>query len=203
MRTVQPRHSFIRTLLALLASFLMTVGTLWWAKLGTGMALEPLDATCARQPNFNGDEGTKIIGEWSWFPPGLRCSADYGGSAGWREFVSPSWWESLLPLALLGIALVWLLIAATATIRRTARQSGYGRAITQAPLLLLAIALVILSPPVALELTGALAVIWVPVALIVAAPLLVTVGLLARTRKPTVERPSLDPAVLLASSAAI
>lgn len=163
----------------LLALEVVMVG--WWMQSAFHSSIvttKPMDAVCSKMPEYDFTSTVPIEAEWSWFPPGVECYADTGG--GMRLYHSPSWLTVLTPTVLaviVGIAL----LGTTAALLFRAALSVRGRMLVTGGGLLCVVELIAVAAfPFAFFNLGGLAIVWGPLALLVAGALLVVSGRLLR-----------------------
>lgn len=157
--------------------------TFWiaWAVKVSGWSIDNSVFLCAKRPEFKGeDTGSITEARWEWFPPGLRCSAEYGGAAGERRFWEPSWVDVAIPTLLLAAVTVWLVLATVRFLRAAGARSTTARMISGGALIVAAEVIAVLSVPVSFDYVGLLLIVWVPLSLLLAAGLLVAARSLLR-----------------------
>lgn len=167
------RYSWRKLVVATIAAPMAVTCWIGWAFANSGVSMDAAELVCSRRPEFRGSKATPVQAHWEWFPPGIRCEADYGGAAGWRQFWAPSWWDMLIPTILLAAVGGWLLLATVNVGRRASAVCAAPRPIVGVMMIIGAEALAAATLIMPANLDGGIAFVGVPIALTLAAGLLV------------------------------
>ncbi|MGH8879330.1 MAG: hypothetical protein ACRD0P_18635 [Stackebrandtia sp.] len=172
--TRRVRRSWKLVVAAIAAAPLAVACWIGWAAKVSGWHADDLAVLCAQRPGFKGNHiGPITEARWEWFPPGLRCSADYGRAAGERRFWEPSWMDVAVPTLLVFVVIAWFAVAAARFLRAVGAGSPPMRILGATTLIVAAEALAVTAFPVSFGVFGAALLVWAVIALPLVAVLLV------------------------------